>query len=309
MGKQHIIETATQPLLQLTVRIVGAMPVPLLRVLGSAIGHVLYLVARGRRRIAMANLDIVYGDSLSRRAKQRIARLSGINFLQDILVLIHGYRLPLNKLEQLVDGSNVAAIKKLVDEGHGVIIVSGHISNFPLVVSYLARHGIPIATFVRKSGFRPTGRVMENMQAAAGVTTLDRDRTPIEARTWLKRGGVLWLTIDQNARHGVLVDFFGKPATTYPLAVRMARAGGTPILPAFVHTNDAGTYVLEIESPIRLPRGKPTHEELVSTLRYLTELLEQHILRTPEQWLWPHRRWRSAEKILRKQAVNHTENG
>jgi len=298
MKKQRIIDSVMLPLLEVTVGILSCVPLPVLRAAGSGLGWCLYHIARRRRQIAIANLGTVYGDSLSAREKRRIARRASAAFFQDMLVLMRGYRLPLDKLERVVDGREVATIKELVAEGHGAIIVSGHLSNFPLVVSYLARHGIPVATFVRKSGFRPTAQIIEKMQAATGVVSLDRARGAIEARSWLKRGGVLWLTIDQNARHGVLVDFFGKPATTYPLAVRLARAAGAPILPLFVHMDSMGTYVLEVEKPLRLPHSRPRPDEVVTELRQLTELLEQHILKTPEQWLWPHRRWRTADKML-----------
>jgi len=307
MRKRRIIESATLSLLKVTVGILSFLPLSLLRAFGSGLGWLLYYIARRRRQIALANLDTVYGDSLSAREKRRIARQAGAIFFGDMLVLMRGYRLSLDKLERIVDGRAVETIRELVAQRRGVIIVSGHLSNFPLVVSYLARHGIPVATFVRKSGFRPTGQIIEKMQAAAGVTSLDRARAAIEARSWLKRGGVLWLTIDQNARHGVLVDFFGKPASTYPLAVRLARAAGAPILPAFVHTDSTGTYVLEVEKPMRLPRSKPSPDEVVAELRQLTELLEQHILRTPEQWLWPHRRWRTADAMLQQRARNRTD--
>ena len=41
-------------------------------------------------------------------------------------------------------------------------------------------------------------------------------------------------------------------------------------------------------------------EELASDLRQLTAILDAQILRYPEEWLWFHRRWRTADKRLER---------
>jgi len=299
MRKRRFIDPAALCFFEILVCILRMMPLAVVRIVGSGLGRALYYIGPARRKVAMANLDTVYGDRLSVGEKRAIARRAAAHFVRCATVLINSYHLKVNKLERIIDARAVGKLEDLVADGHGVIIVSGHLSNFPLVVAYLARRGIPMAVFMRRGGFHPTEQMMEKMQAAIGVRTISRTRAGLESRRWLDNGGVLWLTIDQNARHGVLVPFFGKPATTFPLAVRLARSVGAPILPVFVHENNERKYVIEIEEPVRLPRGKPTETELVADLRRLTGLLEEHVLRSPEQWLWAHRRWRTADKMRR----------
>jgi KDO2-lipid IV(A) lauroyltransferase len=190
-----------------------------------------------------------------------------------------------------------------MDEGHGVIIVSGHLSNFPLAMCDMALRGIPLAVVVRAKGFGPTEKMSQIIRDASGIETIAREATALRTGKWLHHGGVVWLTIDQNSPDGPLVDFFGKPATTFTLAVRMARATGAPILPLFVHTKEDGTYVLEVEEPVRLPRGKPGPAELVNELRQLNVLLEKHILQSPDQWLWAHTRWKTADRMAKQQTA------
>jgi KDO2-lipid IV(A) lauroyltransferase len=168
----------------------------------------------------------------------------------------------------------------------------------------MAKRGIPLAVVVRAKGFGPTEKMSQLIRDESGIKTIDRQATALRTGKWLQQGGVVWLTIDQNAPDGVLVDFFGKPATTFPLAVRMARATGAPILPLFVHTKDDGTYVLKVEEPIRLPRGKRGTAELLNELRQLNVLLEKHILQSPDQWFWSHPRWKTADRMSQQQTAN-----
>ncbi len=303
MRDRPLIDKPTFVLLWCLVRVLRLLPLPLVRWLGASVGGLLYYMVPGRRKIGLANLDTVYGDRLSRREKRRIARKSAKHFLESALVFTRCYWWSREKLDGLMDAQSIARLDERLarEDGKGLIIVSGHLSNFPLVIVYLRQWGMPVAAEVRRGGFKPVEQMLDRIRDERGVSSLARGSTAVRARRLLEDGGVIWSIIDQDARPGVLVDFFGKPATTYPTAVRLARAFDVPILPLFVRQNEAGKYVLDTESVIRLPHGKPTGDELVAELRHLNGLLEQHILRTPEQWLWTHRRWRTAEKTLRRQ--------
>ena len=290
-------------LLRVVVAVLRHVPVRALRWAGACLGDILYCLTGSRRRIALRNLDTAYGDRLAPREKRRIARRCAGTFFESVLVLFGLYWREERTRDRWIDAGAIDTVRTLLDEGHGVIIVSGHLSNFPLAMCDLALRGIPLAVVVRAKGFGPTEKMSQIIREESGIETIARQATALRTGKWLQQGGVVWLTIDQNAPDGVLVDFFGKPATTFTLAVRMARATGAPILPLFVHTKEDATYVLEVEEPIRLPRGKPGPGELVNELRQLNVLLEKHILQSPDQWLWSHSRWKTADRMAQQQTA------
>lgn len=305
MSVKSLAENSYLYLLRALVGVLRILPVDAGYLLGWIVGNVAHCILPKRRRIAIDNLGKVYGDRLTPRRKRRLARRALVHFIQDSVVLMSGYGLPDEKLHRLVELQGFETLQSAMAEGRGALLVSGHLSNFPLAVVRLARAGVPVAVLTRKMSSAPAGRVVDDMCSDAGVTMINRERGAIGTSRWLKQGRVLWLPLDQNARHGVLVDFFGRPATAFPGSVRLARAFGAPILPAFVRRASRRKYVLEIEDPIQLPRGKPTDAELAADLQRLTGILEERILSAPEHWLWAHRRWRSAEEMLA--AANRTE--
>jgi len=67
---------------------------------------------------------------------------------------------------------------------------------------------------------------------------------------------VVGIVIDQNtaADQGVLVDFFGKPARTTPVAALLARRRDIPVLPAFSRRLPDGRHLLAILPPLPLEK-------------------------------------------------------
>jgi len=280
----RLLRAAVIPLLALPPRAAAA--------LGRSVGRLLRPLLPKRHRIARENLDLVFGDSLSPVRKERIAFVSFVSLFEDVFVLLSGLRLGTKGLEKIITVRGREHLEEAIRERKGVIILSGHLSNFPLAAAYLGRSGIPIGVFVRPMAFRPAERLVTELRSACGIKSFDQGASAVGPVRHLREGGVLWFALDQDARHGVRVNFFGRPARTSPGPVRLARLLGAPVLPAFVHRLGPGRYELGISPPIKLPRREPSPEEVRTDLETLLENIEARILRYPEEWLWGHRRWR-----------------
>jgi KDO2-lipid IV(A) lauroyltransferase len=278
-------------------RFMGGMPFPLTARLGRGLGRMLWPLAGKRRRIARANLDLVYGDRLSPRRKERIAFRSFAGLLQDAFVLVTTANTPPRRLPPLLRIVNRAILDETAAAKRGAILISGHLSNFYFALGYLGRLGYDVAALVRPFAIRPAQRVLVELAAASGVRILDQGKSMMRLIRHLTRGGITWFTLDQNARRGVLVDFLGHPATTFAGPVRLARRLDLPIIPAFVRQTGPCLYELRLDPPIRLPATAPSDDELFADLTRLMRILEAEVRRNPEQWLWGHRRWRHGARL------------
>ena len=56
--------------------LIGRLPIRMAQGLGSGLGRIAYWILRGRRQVALDNLALVYGDTLSPAARATIARQS-----------------------------------------------------------------------------------------------------------------------------------------------------------------------------------------------------------------------------------------
>jgi KDO2-lipid IV(A) lauroyltransferase len=110
----------------------------------------------------------------------------------------------------------------------------------------------------------------------------------------LTQGAVVLYVFDQHAgrKDGIVVDFFGQPASTFKSLAILALNIGAPVLPAYCWREPDGTHVLRFEDPLPLIESENTTEAIRRNTQAYNAALERMLLRHPEQWIWMHRRWK-----------------
>ena len=284
-----------------------SLPLDLAAVAGRLLGRLLWPLAARRREIALENLRLAYGETLSESEKKKIAFRSFVRLFQDALVLIATGRKPPVNGGELIRFKNLSLLRSLVEQGKGAILVSGHLSNFYVAVGYLGLLGFNPIVLMRSFVLRPAQRILNELAAGAGLLILDQGTSTLRLTRHLEKGGVTWFSLDQNVRHGVLVDFMGRPATTFPGAVRLARRLGVPVVPVFVRQTGPWNYEVVFREPLFFPQRTPTDAEVTEELGILMRILEEEIRLRPDQWLWCHRRWRHGERHVRERDENPQE--
>jgi Kdo2-lipid IVA lauroyltransferase/acyltransferase len=109
----------------------------------------------------------------------------------------------------------------------------------------------------------------------------------------LAEGKGVGILIDQHmtSADAIYVDFFGRPAATTSTLAALALRTGAPVIPLFAFPLPNGRYRMIYEHPVEPPRRDSTDAVREFTQR-CTDVLEMHVRRHPELWLWMHRRWR-----------------
>ena len=87
------------------------------------------------------------------------------------------------------------------------------------------------------------------------------------------------------------VDFFGRPAATTSTLAALAIRTGAPVIPLFALPLPGGRYRMIYEPPVE-PPGEDSPDAVREFTQRCTDVLEMHVRRHPELWLWMHRRWR-----------------
>ena len=112
----------------------------------------------------------------------------------------------------------------------------------------------------------------------------------------LKNNECVAFLSDQDAgKDGVIVNFFGRKASTPGGAGAFSYKLQSPIIMVFPIRNKKGKIDLYLEKVdlSGLPDDKDTAIYEI-TQRY-TSLLESYIRKFPDHWFWMHRRWKSVE--------------
>jgi KDO2-lipid IV(A) lauroyltransferase len=102
-------------------------------VLGSGLGHLLYIALKKRRRIALENLQIAFGDEMSADERAQICRRS---FQQIGKTAIEFLRFPKLTFDNIWDEVTVEGKEHLIqalNQGKGAIVFLPHFGNWELL--------------------------------------------------------------------------------------------------------------------------------------------------------------------------------
>lgn len=242
----------------------------------------------GYRRRARNNLAMVFPD-IPVAERHRIADASCDNSGRTLIENYSTRELLARMREAPIAGPGLAALEAARQGGRPAILVSGHFGNYEAARAALVGRGFTIGGLYRpmKNAFF-NDHYVRTMQAFGGpVFPQGRQGTAGFVRH-LKAGGHLVLLFDQNVHGGRLLPFLGRPAATALSAAELALRYGAVLIPFYATRKADGlTFDIELEAPV--PASDPVQMTMA-----LNASLEARIRRTPEQWLWIHRRWRIA---------------
>jgi len=261
-------------------------------------GRFLFRIFPLRRKVILANLNRVYGDTV---APGEIVRLAQAHYghLWRLFGEFLKFRwLPQARKTALVRVENIEGLVAAVNQGKGVLVLTGHFGNWE-VATIAGIGNYPEVRgrfhFVRRA-IKPKwlDALVTRRFNQAGFGVLPKRGSLDAILATLAAGDMIVFPFDQHARppDGIEVDFFGHPAWTFKSLAIIALATGAPVLPATSWREPDGRHVLRFEdalAPIELPN---TNDAIRANTRAYNATLERLILARPEQWYWVHRRWK-----------------
>ncbi|NCQ34926.1 lysophospholipid acyltransferase family protein [bacterium] len=192
------------------------------------------------------------------------------------------------------------ALGQALQPGKGLILASLHLGNFELCGRVIAAR-CDLLDVVKPQRNRVFDRYIDAMRNRHGIATVPMDRSGPAVLAQLRRGGVVSLLLDQDAGDkGVVVDFLGRPASTWPGAARLSLQTGCPVLPVCLVRGEHGEHELvcgPLLDPAQLPE---TQRNPTAFTALITAHLEEFVRRRPQQWFWVHRRWKGAAQKDRR---------
>ncbi|MCE2559891.1 MAG: hypothetical protein J4F98_15180 [Acidobacteria bacterium] len=254
------------------------------------LGSLWWTADRPRRRVAISNIlrAGVAGDPAEARAIGRAAtRHMGtvlVESLKSALVLDDPDRVRV----RIPD--DVQAV--LEDPDQGLIVVSGHFGNWELAGQWLSRYK-PVAGISRPMNNPRVQELALSRRPRHGFRMIPKyDPDPGRFIKLLGDGEILALLVDQHARQGLDVPFFGHPAKTHTTAAMLHLVTRAPMCFATCRRAAPMTFDLTLSPLIERQRSGDRSADVEAILLALNGLLEEAIRRDPDQYLWGHRRWR-----------------
>ncbi len=259
--------------------------------LGSALGALAYHLARQRRAIALRNLELCFPD-MTADTREQLARANfraaGRAVVETALGWYGGAQV--DRIPVEVRGEE--HLQTAQAGNPAVILLSGHFLCVELAARLLPDR-IAMAVIYKPMKKKPVlDRAMLNARRHNLNDALPKDDIRAAVRT-LKAGLPLWYAGDQDygRKHSVFAPFFGVPAATITALSRLSRMGRARVVPLFFFRKEDGGYLIEFQPALE---DFPSGDDLADATR-MNQVLEQAVLRYPEQYLWIHRRFKRQE--------------
>ena len=262
--------------------------------LGAKAGALAYYILPGYRKITFGNLELAFGAEKTKDELKRIARRVFENLGKSAFELVRFPKINETNIGRLVKLENPDRLKKALEKGKGVLIITAHIGNWELMAATLRLNDFPGVTVGRRIYFDKYDKYLNYLRKTHDVNVIYRDDSPRKILKVLKENRIVGIVADQDVDSvdGVFVDFFGVPAYTPSGPAVLAMASGAPLVPVFIVRNN-GTHTLYIEEPIELADTGDREKDVVTNTQKWSNVVESFIRRYPDQWVWMHRRWKT----------------
>lgn len=262
--------------------------------LGRFLGDVQYLASRSqaaryRHDMALA-LGRAPGDAQTARELREAWRIN-TGAVLEILSMFDRREDPARLAANCrIDG--IEHLEAASRAGRGVLLLGAHMGNGALIPVCLAASGWPVTVVYKQSRMMSAGFFAHGLAEYGIEPIMANEGMKAYARMLgaLRKGRIVFIMADQGTKtsnDGIVLRFLGKDMPMPAGPAQLARHSHAPVLP-FETLSARPTWHFRIHPPMERLSGSTLEDDAAQMLR----TLEAMVVRHPDLWSWPHRRWR-----------------
>jgi KDO2-lipid IV(A) lauroyltransferase len=262
--------------------------------IGTTIGRLLYLL-KIRRKVAMVNLDIVFGRQKTLVEKESIYKACLLNCGR---VLVNYLKLPYQNAEfwkanckvvnaHLFDGA--------ITQRKGVLLLAGHIGLMDLSGGWLGQSGYPIALVGKRIKHPFWDQLVLDTRLAMNLGSIRHRNSMKRILQGIRRGEMIVMALDQNMkrRQGIFLNWMGRPASSVYASAYLVRKTGLPVLAGYCYQKGPQSFELVFTERVSWqPHPQDPEQEILINAQKHADAIQRIICQHPELWFWIHERWR-----------------
>lgn len=277
--------------LWLASRVVPLLPWSFVRGLAGFLGRIVFLVDRRSRRVALANLEMVFGPEKSPVEIRRIARRSAAQFARTMLELFWARNFTAQNYRDYMVMEGWDQARALNAKHRGGIFVCLHYGNFEWLSIAGAFERLPGCIVTQHFRNPLLGPIFDELRALSGHRIISQQRSMLVTLKHLKNGGNIGILFDLQLnpnQPAVPMRSFGRLRPATKIHAMLQKHTGLPIIPIESVPLPDGRYRTIAHDPIHFGKDA-TEEEIVQAC---WDFFEPQVRRQPEAWLWAYRHWR-----------------
>lgn len=258
---------------------------------GGWLGALASRLDRRGHAVALANLEVAFGDEFSPARREEIVRESYQHFARTMFDLFWSPRLTAENFQDYFEWEGVEQAIAAIAPSNSAIVGAFHYGNFEwlsLAVGWLGFHG-DITTQEFKNPL--LDQFFAKLRERSGHTTVPREGAVIRLHRTLRKGGRVALLVDltlQPHHPTVVIECFGLKTIVTVAHAWLQHRTGVPIIPVYCEPLPDGRYRVVARPKVQPPEDA-THQEIA---QMCWDSFEPVVRRNPAPWLWAYKHWR-----------------
>jgi KDO2-lipid IV(A) lauroyltransferase len=269
------------------LRVIEMLPLPAQRRVGVGLGSLIRCLPLAYVRIARRNIELCM-PGLTPEDRDDLVDRHCTSLGMGLCETANTWWSSDRRVNALAQIQGLENLQAALAKGRGAIMIGGHFTTIEIATRILGTV-VPLNVLYRPTKNAVLSHIMLTSFMRHGKPIpYDDIRSMIRA---LKNNEAVWYAPDQSYRNkgAAMVNFFGIPAATTTATSRLARISGAAVLTYFPERlpGNAG-YRVVIGPALEDFPG----DDVIGDVERFNRLLEAHIRRVPEQYLWVHRRFK-----------------
>jgi len=271
-------------LLKLSLKIIASLPLAAVQVLGGFLGILAFIGSKQYRALFNAQYGAVIKNNHLQSKLWTAVTQSGMLFADSLWIWRNS-----KKALASTTVHNWNIVQNAMSEGKGMIILCPHLGGFEIIPRFLAGH-FPATIMYRPSRQEWLNEVVEEGRAYPNMHFVPTNLNGVRQMTRaLSKGEAIAILPDQvpSGGDGIWVDFFGRPAYTTTLPIRLANRHNTPAVMFTAKRRSLGKGWI-----INAKRLDSFSSNANTAAKELNNAIEDAILIAPEQFIWSYNRYK-----------------
>ena len=273
------------------IRIFAFLPYSWMKQISSILGRLFFNVAKTRRRIIEANINLCFPDKTAEERKElsRQAFISAIMAVFETSIAWWGDK---NSIPQLHTVEGMEYLEAADKKGKGVILLVSHFTTMEIAGAFLNSHIDNLKVVYKPSNNELFEYFIERKRLDRCCSGLLKHKNIRGIVRSIKEGNVVWYAPDQDfaTKDSTFAPFMGVMTSTLLSTQRLAKLTGAPVVPFYVSRNKGKNKYTMHFSP-ELENFPNEDEDTGATM--VNHAIEKQVKNTPEQYLWAHRRFKT----------------
>lgn len=250
-------------------------------------------------KIAQANLDLVYKNSISDDRKKEIIYNSYKSLAFNMYEHIENQRENKDILFSKANILNKEIIEKAFKENRKIIYITAHYGGWEITLPYIAMMFGEIAVVNRRMNNPLMQKKYEEARGKNKITMLDKKTAAKGMLMAFKENKSIAVVIDQHIGSGVEIEFLGQKCLATDSTARMALKFDAIIIPIFTVNNGFRNWTIEVQDAIDVKNIEfKTDDKIKELTQIQNDIVSKQIFKKPDFWFWQHKRFKAFNKEI-----------